>query len=237
VYFVKRAFWIGVLLPLSALLALPAATVPPAPTATQTTGTNPERPDAKSDPSRLHSVAENLKDVAVIASGAFTSILAFVAAVLISKRGRVMILGAVLDGLAADPASAKRLYEGILLSEKTFEHILGGVLDGISADQTRAHRIYDCVMKVDDDRAKIYDRVIAADQSRGMITTTVIRRLSEDSNSIRQLLNLIVGEFGGNRSKDFAELLSRRENQQIIKAMQDIRAVTAPQDPAHKDAI
>lgn len=219
-----RFYWLALLLALSyALLAqqVQTTTAPSTATATQTatapTGTNASPSDAKANLSWLHWLAENLKDIAGIVAAIFI----MVTAVMFTKRGRLIILGAVLDGFAADPASAKRLYEGILLSE--------------TADQTRARKIYDLVISVDEDRARIYDRVIHADQSRGMITTAVIRRLSEDPNSIRQLLNLIVGEFGGNRSKDFAELLARRENQQILKAMHDIRAVTSPQDAAQKD--
>jgi hypothetical protein len=225
---VWRFFWLAVLLALSqALLAQPVrtATTPSTATATQTatgsTGTNAPPADAKANLSWLHWLAENLKDVAFIVSGIVAVILVIVAAVLFTKRGRLMILGTVLDGLAADPASAKRLYEGILLSE--------------SADQTRARKVYDLVISVDDDRTKIYDRVIQTDEGRGKITTAVIHRLREDANSSRQLLDLIVWELGGNRSKDFTDLLEKRENQQILKAAHDIRAVTGTQDAAQKD--
>ena len=270
----RRLFRLAILLALSQVLhAQPTqtATAPSTATATRmpsgSTGTNAEPSDPKANSSRLHWLAENLKDIAFIASAAFTVILIIVAAVLITKRGRVMILGAVLDGLAtdapsaqrlydgvllsdekcakilsavlnglaADPASAKRLYDCVLQSEKAHEDILGCVLDGIAADSARARKIYDLVMRVDEDRTKIYDRVIQTDDGRGKITTAVIRRLSEDSNSSRQLLDLIVWEFGGNRSKDFADLLAKRENQQILKAMHDIRAVTGTQDAAQKD--
>jgi hypothetical protein len=239
---VWRFYLLAVLLALShALLAQPpqTATAPSTATTTQTatgsTGTSASPSDAKANLSWLHGPVENLKDIGFIVGGIAAVILAIVAAVLFTKRGRLMILGAVLDGLAADPASAKRLYDGVLQLEKTFGHILGGVLDGIAADQTRARRIFDCVISVDEDRTKIYDRVIQSEEGRWKITTAVIHRLRDDPNSSRQLLDLIVWEFGGNRSKDFTDLLEKRENQQILKAAHDIRAVTGTQSVAQKD--
>jgi hypothetical protein len=211
-----RFFWLAVLLSVSqVLLAQPTqpATAPSTASATQTTtastGTNASPGDPKSNSSALHWIAENLKDLAFIIGGVVAVILAIVAAVLFTKRGRLMILGAVLDGLAADPASAERLYAGVLRSE--------------SADQTRPRKIYDLVISVDEDRdrQKIYERVLTIEGDRGKISTAFINHLRNDADTSRLLLDLIVWEFGRNRIDDFIGLLT---NPKTAKAVQDLVA-------------
>jgi len=207
-----RFFWLAVLLSVSqVLLAQPAlpATAPSTASATQTAtasaGTSAAPGDSKSNSSALHWIAENLKDLGFIIGGVVAVILAIAAAVLFTKRGRLMILGAVLDGLAADPASAKRLYDGVLQSE--------------TADPTRARKIYDLVIGVDEDREKIYDRVLMIDDVRGgKLATTVLNHFNNSPDSSRLLMNLIVLEFGKTRSDDFIGLLGTPKT---LRALRD----------------
>jgi hypothetical protein len=214
-----RFFWLAVLLAASQAsiaqqtqTATALSTATATQTATTSTGSNAPSGNANPKSSVLHWIAENLKDLAFIIGGVVAVILAIVAAVLFTRRGRLMILGAVLDGLAADPASAKRLYDGVLQSE--------------AADPARPRKIYDLVISVDDDRGKIYDRVLKVEEDHGKIAKAFLNRLSEPKDSAALLLmNVIVWGFGKDRIDDFIGLL---KNPKTAKALQDL--VSAPKD-------
>jgi hypothetical protein len=153
--------------------------------------------------------ADQVKDITLIITVAATGILFVATVILFTKKGRGVLIGAVLDGIGADKDHARRLYESVLNVDKDRGEILASTLAGLNADPKHAGRVYDLMMQMDKDR--------------GLITHAVIHGLIDDDNSATKLLDIIVLELRRKPRKDLAELFAEDAFKQAERIMKMTR--------------